>query len=63
VEGCDYIVNCAAARSAKLRSADEYRLTNEVGVETLLRAAVDPGVRRVVHCSTAVSTSCRSAAS
>jgi 2-alkyl-3-oxoalkanoate reductase len=48
--GVDRVIHCAA-RTGPWGPAPEYQRTNVGGVETLVRAAMAAGVRRVVHVS------------
>jgi nucleoside-diphosphate-sugar epimerase len=50
VTGVDRVIHCAA-RTGPWGPAEEYNRTNVRGVETLVRAAVAAGVRRIVHVS------------
>lgn len=48
----DVVYNIGALYRTAGLPASSYRAVNAVGVESLVRAAADAGVRRVVHCST-----------
>jgi nucleoside-diphosphate-sugar epimerase len=48
--GVDRVFNCAA-RTGPWGPMDEYRRSNVLGLETLVRAALAAGVRRIVHVS------------
>jgi 2-alkyl-3-oxoalkanoate reductase len=50
LSGVDRVLNCAA-RTGPWGRDDEYERTNVLGLETLVREALDAGVRRVVHVS------------
>jgi nucleoside-diphosphate-sugar epimerase len=50
LSGVDRVLNCAA-RTGPWGRAAEYEQTNVTGLETLVRAANEAGVRRVVHVS------------
>jgi 2-alkyl-3-oxoalkanoate reductase len=53
VDGVDRILHCAA-RTGPWGPEAEYRRTNLVGLETLLKAGVAAGVRTFVHVSSAI---------
>ena len=50
--GADVIYNIAALYRQASLATEEYRSVNAQAVGTIVRAACDAGVRRVVHCST-----------
>ena len=50
LRGVDHVLHCAA-RTGPWGSAAEYERTNVLGLETLVRATLAAGVRRLVHVS------------
>ncbi len=51
LEGCDVVYHCAADYRLYVRRPEEMYATNVEGTRSLLRAAADAGVRRVVYTS------------
>ncbi len=51
-QGCDGVVHLAALFNDPEKSWEDYRDTNVRGVERVILAAREAGVKRVVHCST-----------
>ena len=51
VEGCDLVFHCAAFTSAHTGDKKEFFQTNVEGTESILKAAVEAGVKKFVHTS------------
>lgn len=53
LKGCDVLYHLAAALGASLIGKEEFRRTNVMGTELVLRAAAEAGVTKIVHFSSA----------
>lgn len=53
VKGCDAVIHCAAVTAQNLISYNDYYQTNVLGTETILTAAIENKVKRIVYISSA----------